>query len=249
MGNSVVTAISADNRKKNDCGDFAVYSNSITIMIYFSLTFRFMKYSKANEMNFSQVERKVLIFIQISQNSASLRSNHGILPKRNISKGYLKSSKKLCIWLWQGGCQLAEVSGWIKKWAVRWTWMRKLNAKRLSHFLCQDIHISEGQFARNLCNPNECMSSALVLWPAECHSVPAPCARVWQQQMLKPAPAARLPTHTPLNKSASLSGLHLCRPVQLHLLFLVWYSFPLFTINPTPLPKKANVVPKNSSNI
>lgn len=106
MGNSVVTVISADNRKKNDCGDFAVYSNSIAIMIYFSLTFRFMKYSKANEMNVSQVERKVLIFIQISQNSASSRSNHGILPKRNISKGYLKSSKKKDV----SGCDKAAAS-------------------------------------------------------------------------------------------------------------------------------------------
>lgn len=43
MSNSVVTAVSADNRKKNYCVDFAGYSNSITIMIYFSLTFRFVK--------------------------------------------------------------------------------------------------------------------------------------------------------------------------------------------------------------
>lgn len=85
------------------------------------------------------------------------------------------------------------------------------------------------------------------------HRVPqcrAPCAWVWQQQMLKPAPAARLPTPPPWIKSASLSGLDLCRPVGLHFLvfikslLLVCYSFPLFTINPTPLPKMRILLPK-----
>lgn len=45
-------------------------------VIYFSFIFRFMKNSRASKNNFSQVERKVLIFIQIPQNSASWRCNY-----------------------------------------------------------------------------------------------------------------------------------------------------------------------------
>lgn len=55
----------------------------------------------------------------------------------------------------------------------------------------------------------------------------APCAWVWQRQMLKPAPAARLPTQPSLNQSASLSGLYLRRPGWLR--FLVFHRNCFFS--------------------